>query len=358
MKRNLLLYSLALLPLSGIAQTEVTPYMPGVTVEGVTYCLPKTALRFTVVAEKEVYVPGEYVKYADRYLRLKDVKSEGYTRWTIKSIKVEPYGVPDKDKIYNIVLKKRTVAPLVKLTNDGILLAINTDKEVEKLSDLPKTQPAEKPMNPRNYMNQEILAAGSSAKIAELTAQEIYDIRDSRNALIRGEADNTPKDGEQLKLMLDQLSKQEKALSQLFQGYTLKSTEVFSFSTTPEQEMEHAVLFRFSEKLGVVSNEDLAGEPVYIDLKSAQNIPTPVEDEKTAKKKAKMEEGVFYNVPARTFLKIYNPSKVFCQEEISMGQFGNTEVLSNALFDKKNTTQVLFYQDNGGIEKLTAQEPE
>ena len=41
-----------------------------------------------------------------------------------------------------------------------------------------------------------------------------------------------------------------------------------------------------------------------------------------------------------------------------MGQFGNTEILSNALFDKKTTTQVLFYQNNGGIEKLTAQEPE
>lgn len=357
MKRRLLLYSLALLPLCGNAQTEVTPYMPGVTVEGVTYCLPKTALRFTVVAEKEVFVPGEYAKYADRYLRLKDAVSQGYTRWTIKSIKVEPYGVPDKSKIYNIALKKRTVAPMVKLTNNGILLAINTDKEVEKLSDLPKAQPAEKVLNPRNFMNQEILAAGSSAKIAELTAQEIYDIRESRNALIRGEADNTPKDGEQLKLMLDQLNQQEKALSQLFKGYTQTSTEVFSFSTTPEQEMEHAVLFRFSEKLGVLNNEDLAGEPIYIDLKSAQDLPVPVQDEKTAKKKAKMDEGVVYNVPARSFLKVYSPSKVFCDQEISMGQFGNTEILSNALFDKKNTTQVLFYQNNGGIEKLTAEEP-
>lgn len=358
MKRKLLLYSLALLPLCGSAQTEVTPYMPGVTVEGVTYCLPKTALRFTVVAEKEVYTPGEYAKYADRYLRLKNVENEAYTRWTIKSIKAEPYGVPDKSKIYNIVLKKRTVAPLVKLTPDGILLAINSDKEVTQLSQLPERKAAEALLNPKDFMNQEILAAGSSAKIAELTAQEIYDIRESRNALIRGEADNTPKDGAQLKLMLDQLSQQEEALNQLFKGYRQSSTEVFSFSITPEQEMSHAVLFRFSEKLGVLGNEDLAGEPVYIDLQSAQDIPEPVMDEKTAKKKEKMEAGVVYNVPARTSLKVYSPSKVFCQQEVSMGQFGNTEILSNALFDKKNTTQVLFYQNNGGIEKLTAQEPE
>lgn len=358
MKRNLLLCSLALLPLMGSAQTEVSPYQPGVTLDGVTYCLPKTALRITVVAEKEVYTPGEYAKYADRYLRLKNVSTEAQTRWTIKSVKLEPYGVPDKSKIYSIALKKRTVAPLVKLTDDGILLAINTDKEVEKLPELPAAQAPAKLLNPRDFMNQEMLTASSSAKIAELTAQEIYDIRDSRSALIRGEADNTPKDGTQLKLMLDQLSQQEEALGQLFKGYVQKSTEVFSFTTVPEQELDHAVLFRFSEKLGVVGNEDLAGNPVYIDLKSAQEIPQPVENEKVAKKKAKMDEGVVYNVPANVNIKVYSPSKVFAKLEVPMGQFGNIEVLSDALFDKKTTTQVLFYQNNGGVEKLTAEEPQ
>lgn len=358
MKKNLLLFSMALLPLTGSAQTEVTPYMPGVTVEGVTYCLPKTAFRFVIVAEKEVYTPGEYVKYADRYLRLTNVSNRSYTKWRIKSIQAEAYGVPDKNKIYSIALKKRTVAPLVRLTPDGILLAINSDKKVEQLSALPEAQKAEKLPNPRMYMNREILSAGSSAKIAELTAQEIYDIRDSRNALIRGEADNTPKDGTQLKLMLDQLSKQEEALSQLFKGGIQKSTEIFSFSLTPDQELNQAVLFRFSEKLGVLDNNDLAGEPVYISLQSAQDIPEPVFDEKSAKKKAKMDEGVYYNVPARTHLRIYTPDKVFHEQEVAMGQFGNVEILSDALFDKKNTTKVLFYQNNGGIEKLTAEEPD
>ena len=33
---------------------------------------------------------------------------------------------------------------------------------------------------------------------AELVAKEIYSIRESKNALLRGEADNMPKDGAQL----------------------------------------------------------------------------------------------------------------------------------------------------------------
>ena len=197
----------------------------------------------------------------------------------IKSIDMVPYGVPDPQKVYSIQLKKRTVAPLVGLTSEGILLSINTDGEEEPLPAVPKGNDAPKRLNPRDYMNQEILSAGSNAKIAELTAEEIYDIRDSRTALIKGEADNMPKDGAQLKLMLDQLTMQETALTQLFKGTVDTSTEVFTIELTPAEFTDRMVLFRFSEKLGVVDNDDLSGEPVYLSLKNMNTLPQPVVDE-------------------------------------------------------------------------------
>ena len=57
MKARTLLCGLALCTLGAVAQTEVSPYVPGATVEGVTYYLPRTALRLAVVAEKQVYTP-------------------------------------------------------------------------------------------------------------------------------------------------------------------------------------------------------------------------------------------------------------------------------------------------------------
>ena len=171
MKARTLLCGLALCTLGAVAQTEVSPYVPGATVEGVTYYLPRTALRLVVVAEKQVYTPGEFSKYADRYLRLSQINQEPYTKWSIKSIDMVPYGVPDPQKVYSIQLKKRTVAPLVGLTSEGILLSINTDGEEEPLPAVPKGNDAPKRLNPRDYMNQEILSAGSNAKIAELTAE-------------------------------------------------------------------------------------------------------------------------------------------------------------------------------------------
>ena len=65
------------------AQTEVTDYRPGVTAEGITYFLPKTAFHVTVTAQRVVHHPGEYCQYAERYLRLRDVPQQQYEEWAI-----------------------------------------------------------------------------------------------------------------------------------------------------------------------------------------------------------------------------------------------------------------------------------
>lgn len=336
----------------GKAQTEVTPFVPGTTLEGISYFLPRTAFRVTIKADKTVTKPGDFHKYAERYLHLSKVPTTESVRWEIKSITLEPYGVPDKTKAYSIMLKSKTVAPLVGLSKDGILLSINTDAEEVTLPALPQASQDPAPADPRAYMTQEILSAGSVAKMAELCAQEIYDIRESRNALVRGEADNTPKDGAQLQLMLSQLAQQDKALTSLFAGTTHTTHEVFSLTYDPTQETDRDILFRFSRKLGVLGVDDLAGEPVYISVKCTEQLPTVVVDEQVAKKKAKMEKGVYYNVPVRTKLTVFDSNQEYTTLETPMGQFGSVEILSNLLFDKKTTTKVTFFQNTGGTKDV------
>ncbi len=352
-KRSFLTLCLSALCLCAQAQTEVSAYRPGVTVEGVTYFLPSTALRLTIEAEETVVTPGELNKYAFRYLRLQDVPTEAKTTWTLRSVKVEPYGIPDKTKVYSIELKSRTVAPMVSLTRDGILLSINAEKQETPLSSAPQDVPAAPLPNPRQYMNQEILSAGSTAKMAELCAQRIYDIRESRSDLVQGEASNTPKDGAQLQIMLDQLDEQTAALQQLFSGSTQTSTHYVSIDYIPSEETKKDVAFRFSPAKGVLDWDDLSGSPVYISIQGLDNLPKSEDNADTDKKKAKMDKGVFYNVPAREAVTVFDASgRQLYSAELSMGQFGNVEVLSDALFDKKTTTKVFFYQDTGGVQRV------
>lgn len=361
-KKHIVISLLALLTaVCGVqAQTEVAPFRPGVTVDGVNYFLPKTRLRIAIVAEKAVTTPGEYAAYANRYLRLTDVPQEASTAWTIKNLQVDAYGVPDSTKAFNIKLRAKTSAPLVRLTDDGLLLAINTDAEAEPMPDLPATVPAPKPLNGRDYMTQDILAAGSTAKMAQLTAEEIYDIRDSRNALVRGEADNTPKDGAQLRLMLENLDQQSAALESLFKGQTRTSTEVLTIDFEPkginlgasEDEAyaeQRVMLCRFSRQLGLVDNDDLCGEPLWITIKPIGTLPQYQESADADKRKRKMEQGVWVNVPARALVTISTATQDLARVELPIAQLGSTEVLSDALFNKKMDISVTLHQHTGSV---------
>ena len=68
-----------------------------------------------------------------------------------------------------------------------------------------------------------------------LIAKEIYNIRESKNALVRGQADNMPKDGEQLKIMLANLEEQEAAMTEMFSG-TLTVFRFFSVIVNEKDE--------------------------------------------------------------------------------------------------------------------------
>lgn len=333
------------------AQTIVLPYTPGITQEGVTYYLPQTHLNITVTATRVTKIPGSLNAYASRYLRLNDVTKEKETIWTIDKIDIEPYGVPDTSKVFSILIKKATIAPLVSLTKNGIILSINTITTEDTQKKVPTIDKIEKfTLNPRDYMTQEILMAGSKEKMAELTATEIYDIRESRSQLSKGEADNMPKDGEQLKLMIKQLNTQEEALLQLFKGTWETETKTFTLTYAPTKNGKKAILFRFSDAFGVVDKDNLAGEPVYIDITDQKSIPT----EKAEGKKKKIDEqAVRYNVPSNVAVKIYTRDKKFVEENIPMGQFGKVEILSSELFNKRTSTKVQYFQSTGGIKNIS-----
>lgn len=357
MKRLLLIIACSLFLLSpSVAQTEIERFRPGVTVEGVNYFLPKTVFEVVLTAEKTVTKPGEFAAYADRYLRLKDVPTVESTTWTLKAVTLMPYGAPDSTKAFSIKLRAKTAAPLVSLTDDGLLLGVNVDATPDPAPELPQRVPAPKPVNGRDFMTHDILAAGSTSKMAQLTAEEIYDIRDSRNALVRGEAENTPKDGAQLKLMLDNIDQQRAALESLFKGQELTSTEVLSFdyepSANPEECAERHLLCRFSRKLGLVATDDLSGEPIWITVKAQGSLPPIETDAEAAKKKAKLEQGLYVNQPRRAQVTIFTATQTLLTAEVPVAQLGTVEVLSDALFNKKLDTKVTLHQHTGSVKQV------
>lgn len=339
--------------LTAVAQTEVTAGVMRGKDYGVTYMLPKTEIEISLQMVKHHYTPGRFCQYAGRYLQLNNISAEEETHWTLENIQMQAVGVPDRDNVYFVKLKDKTVAPLMELTEDGIVRSINLPFSGDRpapqdaSADRGKKQPHP---DPHQFLTEDILMASSTAKMAELVAKEIYSIRDSRNALLRGESDVVPQDGRQLKLMLDNLQLQDRVLTEMFSGQSETDTTTVRLRIVPE-EMKEKVIFRFSHKLGLLEADDLAGDPYYLSITDLHTptLPPVTEDED---KKKKELEGVAYNMPGRARITLTQGNHSLFEAELPVTQFGTREYLAPILFNKNSTIQVLFDTATGGLLKV------
>ncbi|MBQ8047294.1 MAG: DUF4831 family protein [Prevotella sp.] len=320
-------------------------------VEGTTYYLPQTCLRFSVLVEKTTFQPGELARYAERYMKL-PVNDAPDTNYRIVGISMSLYAMPDTSRQFQAIIDRKHTVISLERDENGVLKAVNA--KGRSVAQPEPFRPARKPhaLNPRDYMTEDILASGSSAKMAELIAREIYDIRDSRNMLSRGEADFMPKDGEQLKIMLDNLNTQEHALLQEFAGTTETDTTQHFIDFVPAKEVQDQVLFRFSKKLGMVDSDDLAGIPYYINIKDLHAIPELKYDNEEAAKKSKEDIGINVTLPGKIQITVSDGRHPVASFETYAAQFGRVEPLSANLWSKKFITRLVLNPVTGTVESL------
>lgn len=320
---------------------------------GITYSLPKTSLVVTAEITKVTCKAGPYYQYAERYLGVKGPISEDNIYYELGKVSLSNVGVPDPDQTYLIEFKSGTVAPYAYLTEEGLLCSINAEyTPVESELDIVKKNKPE-PVTATNtsVFSEELLMAGSLARQAEVAAKQIYRIRESRMNILTGETDNPPADGAAMQIVMNELESQEKALTNLFTGVYTKTTELYDVTVIPHDNLDKEVLFRFSEKLGIVDADDLAGIPVYLNLTATERIP-PM-DPKEAEKKLKGGKGVVYNIPGKASVEILMNKKTLFKGEVQITQFGSQDSLASVMFeDKKMPVKVYFYPETGAIKQI------
>ncbi len=320
---------------------------------GVTYSLPKTSLVVTAEVTKVTCKAGPYFKYAEKLLGAKDAVMSDHVYYELNKVYLQNKGVPDDENTYIVEFKPKTTAPFVYLTSDGLLCAINADyTPTESVVAVAKrsAQAAEKAPAPA-VMTEELLMAGSVTRQAEVAARQIYKLRESRMDILSGEADNMPPDGEAMKIVLQQLNDQEQALTALFVGEKRRKTTFHEARVVPEGDLDHEVLFRFSEKLGILDADDLGGTPIYLNLKATDRAPEL--DPKEAEKKSKALKGIIYNVPGKANVEIEMAGDKLYRGEVQVVQFGTHEALAPVMFeDKKAPIKVIFYPETGAIKQI------
>ena len=337
------------LPFSSLAQAVSTPLKTGRTAEGVTYFLPKTAIRFNLLIEKKTYTPGDYAKYAEKYLGMSGIEQEQQVTYSIANYNICQIGVRDTSKCYTVELKGKSETANIKLSEDGVLLAINDEPAKLKLP-TPFTPAAKKPsIDPHQFLNEDVRAAGSTAKKAEMTMTQILELQEHRQQLITGEADDMPQDENQLRYMIEQIDRQCEALTSLFTGTTIRDTVEQIVTVCPEKEVHRAIIFRLSKKLGLVDKDDLSGIPYYMTIEDLHRTNS----QKYGTPENKKDGGFYVNVPGRIRLTLHREQQQLASYDIYAGQFGFVELRNGALF-KRYVTHMTLNPATGSVEKIHA----
>lgn len=323
---------------------------------GLIYSLPLTALDITVETEFTSQRPGEFSNYANRHLGITGAVRTESDVCTIKSIVIGTHGVPNPDNRWLAQFKSGATTSIL-LTDSGIPLAINSSEIAETPSpELPQAKEA--PLSPlqtdaaRQAVTLEMTRSTSLSKKAELAAQRIFELREQRNELISGNADNMPADGSALKVALKELDAQEAALTAMFAGTSISYTKVQTFTLTPGAEaVTDTVVARVSAVDGLVDSSDLTGSPLTMTIEVVSRGELPVNEKGEVKKFPK--NGVAYTIPgtAKVSLKLYN--QVLATATVELAQLGTTFGLDPGIFsDKKAPMSAIFSPVTGGIVAL------
>jgi hypothetical protein len=300
------------------AQSEI------VLTEGTTplvYSLPKTELCFDVEIVKTVQTPGVFYLYSQRYLSTDQVILEEKVNYRVKNIEMTTRTLPDEKRRFQVAVKGISALNKIQVDESGILTGINIPAEKNKEA---KNREIKREIILKNSnhsdllpLTQEYMLAGSTAKLAEGAAKQIYMIRESRLNLLTGETEQMPQDGAALKTMLEGLDKQENELTELFTGSVQTEVLHFQVKMIPEKVNTEEVLFRVSSKRGLVDKDDLGGEPFYINL-NAEVLKVAEPDPK-----AKIEKvGLYTILPALTNISIGNGIDVMLNKKVFLPQLG------------------------------------
>ena len=319
---------------------------------GLIYSLPVTALQIEVVMVKEVKIAGPFSKYSKIFTSDSNVIMENSESWTIESVKATPFGVPDEQNRYLMQLKPGALTYIAVDDND-MLLAINArpDSPVTSPKFISQTSGIDLDNDEYlQYMGEDFIGSISSAKKAQLLAEELLEIRDAKISLTRGTAETMPADGRQLELMLNSLERQEAALTAAFLGNVTSETVYRKFSYTPEGSGKD-ILFRMSDFMGPVDADDYSGDPVYIEVEVLREGELPVDNKGEEKKLPK--DAVAYCIPGIANITLTFKGETLLSEEHELSQLGVIFGLNPSIFtDKKEPSYAIFDPSTGALKEL------
>lgn len=344
---------LAFVALSVSAQEAVKITAGKINDFGLAYNLPTTMAEVRLHITKTDKKAGPYYKYAQKYLGVQDVIAEDAVIYTIDNIEIVEKGIADPEYAYLVKFRAGTT-PSIFLSKEGTLMSVNVEPETGNTGSVQTTAQSSSSAKRPAYsvLNEEQLSAGSTAKMAESAAKQIYRLRESRINIATGDVDHLPADAESYRMIMKQHDDQEAALTEMFLGTSDSKSYVETIRFDPSTSTGKEVLFRFSSKLGLLEKDNLAGEPYTIKVDILEDLrPEEAQAKKGAKNK---EKGIAYVTPGKVAVSLIYNNKKLKNSVLQISQLGDIKQLPANIFDdKKAPAKATFNPDTGALINLT-----
>lgn len=336
---------------------------------GLTYTLPLTGLNISLTAEGITRTPGEFFNYATQYLG-SEAGRRTITKpsqvWNLTEAQISTQGVAQPNSEKYLVTFKSGSAVDMHLNEQGFPLALGsklnpadfyTDPSTTTTTSTTPAAPSKNSAASLRAVTEEMVASTSLSKRAALAAQQIMELRRSRQDYLTGQAEQMP-DGAALQLILKTIDEQEEALTAMFIGTETRRQAQIQLNYLPGNvALENEVIARLSNSNGFVDADDLSGAPIYLNLQVIERGQMP-RDKKGSEKKLP-KGGVVYCIPGSASATIDFKNKEYASAVFPMAQLGVNYALDPALFtDRKNPAGVTFNPTTGGILKLTSNSAE
>ena len=311
------------------------------------YYMPLRQLVFEIDYEQVTLSRGIFYQYSERYLGSKDAVLQDEVFYRINSVNLRTRTLADTSRVYTMPLNQKTLANCAVVLNEkGIIECVNLEKTPapkSKSVTQPKRTPSKEQPSVMPLLEEQMLS-GSISKMAETTAKQIYTIRENRLNLLAGDVEHAPADGTAMQLVLQEMNKQEAALTALFIGSRQTKQLTKTITLIPYAGIADSVLFRFSKHEGVVDSDDLSGEPYILNL-------TAHLKQYSSSQEADKQPAVSYiyqNIPGSADITLTGGNRTLVEKTLPVPQFGIATPLAADLFAKR-ATQLRFDTMTGAI---------
>lgn len=310
------------------------------------YYSPKTTVCIDLAYTVEKEEPGLYAQYAESMIGATNAVMANKTTYALKDAHIATKTTADPARAHKVVPEK-DVPLLLSINEKGLLTGYNvavdaaptkTDKNDGKCNQ------CDKPRAPKNKvapLPEEVLKASTPLAQANAVAKQIFHIRETRMYLLNGEVEHAPADGKAMELVLAELDKQERALTELFIGKRTKRTEHKKVQFAPED--KKCILY-FSEENGFTTEENLEANTVVVSvtLRPQQAVNNP------EKKKNAAVSQIVYNLPGSGDVKVLYKGNELARRTIQIAQIGVNIPLPKELF-KGDLPKIVFSEKTGNV---------